>query len=60
MDKTFQEKIMEINNLDLSMEEKNRKIQELYNTKINSKRQETEINENANNENNTNTKIWWS
>tara|TARA_B100001250_G_scaffold412219_1_gene442849 strand:- start:778 stop:1656 length:879 start_codon:yes stop_codon:yes gene_type:complete len=56
MDKTFQEKIMEINNLDLSIEEKNRKIQELYNTKtnntkINNKIQETEINEN-----NTNTK----
>ena len=44
MDKTFQEKIMEINNLDLSIEEKNKKIQELYTENSKKSASESEIN----------------
>ena len=49
MDKTIQEKIIKINNLDLLIEEKNKKIQELYTENNKNSASKSEINKEKNN-----------
>ena len=58
MDKTIQEKIKEINKLDLSLEEKNKKIQQLYIKNIKIKEKNEKIKEKKCNHYNNNCKLY--